>query len=852
MQDSKNSFALDQYVDRRPVPKRVRSGLSVDGSLTLEQAVDRQPVSRSLTPSLDGSKSVSFGSIEESGKPWSGRQSNEDAFEDEASDPSHESAEPLDPKNNPKMFAKRETRQILTLRVIVLMVLALATALVSFAISYNTRQGEEKQFASQFTDHAVKLMDAFRVDLTHTISAMDNLAVMYTSQALASQSTWPYTSLPEFEIQGASSSSLAKTELLAFLPMVTDRTRLNWESFSRQSSSWLQNAVQQQSSSSSSNIFSTSSRSSEGGRLLNRDAAENRLRQVQESVLNKQQPYNNTQQPISADVLTPTTLVATPFPASAASPAIKLSVPTRAPTVHTQYPFTPPDNPVMPVHANTTVASASAAPASSPPTSLSKSPSTNGTPKPIMNWTAFLSDNPASNPASAPAYSPVFTPTVDSVPLPVAGAPVQYSNGVSTSIYYLDPTSNKSVVQPFGEGPYFPIWQSIPVIPRLINYNLKRDPDFGVEIKETMDTLQVVIGKVVAAPNSADLLSPVISADAKLVDRGEPWSKLFLPVFDSFGTGHQLVGMLNGVVFWGDYFRGHLPYSHTGDIICVLDNTCGQQWSYRVNGRNATYLGQGDYHDHKYDYLEQYINMSTLLLEVDGSPFKTFSGIAVNSNYCPFTLRVYPTYDFEYNYLTWRPLIYTIAVVISFVVTSATFITYDYLVERRQKLVMEKAVQSSAVVSSLFPAVVRDRLFPDGAKGGATAASAKRRLKTFLDEGKEKDKKAVGSKPIADLFPYTTVMFADISGFTAWSSVREPAQVFVLLETIYSCFDKLVSCQQRVCRMRIFLLISFLMIYFSLSTQAKKRAVFKVETIGDCYVAVTGLPGASVLPPVFF
>jgi hypothetical protein len=48
-------------------------------------------------------------------------------------------------------------------------------------------------------------------------------------------------------------------------------------------------------------------------------------------------------------------------------------------------------------------------------------------------------------------------------------------------------------------------------------------------------------------------------------------------------------------------------------------------------------------------------------------------------------------------------------------------------------------------------------------------------------------------KPFADLFPNVTVMFADISGFTAWSSVREPAQVFTLLETIYSCFDKVAK-----------------------------------------------------------
>ena len=44
-------------------------------------------------------------------------------------------------------------------------------------------------------------------------------------------------------------------------------------------------------------------------------------------------------------------------------------------------------------------------------------------------------------------------------------------------------------------------------------------------------------------------------------------------------------------------------------------------------------------------------------------------------------------------------------------------------------------------------------------------------------------------------------------GFTAWSSMREPTQVLLLLETIYRAFDEI----------------------------AKRRKVFKVETIGDCY-----------------
>lgn len=102
----------------------------------------------------------------------------------------------------------------------------------------------------------------------------------------------------------------------------------------------------------------------------------------------------------------------------------------------------------------------------------------------------------------------------------------------------------------------------------------------------------------------------------------------------------------------------------------------------------------------------------------------------------------------------------------------------------------------------------------DGKHGTNPNLGPNHRLKTFLNGGNPNANESDGAQPIADLFPNCTVMFADIAGFTAWSSTREPAQVFVLLQALYQAFDIL----------------------------AKKRRVFKVETIGDSYVAVTGLP----------
>ena len=65
----------------------------------------------------------------------------------------------------------------------------------------------------------------------------------------------------------------------------------------------------------------------------------------------------------------------------------------------------------------------------------------------------------------------------------------------------------------------------------------------------------------------------------------------------------------------------------------------------------------------------------------------------------------------------------------------------------------------------------------------------------------------LGLEPIADSLSCATVMFADISGFTSWSSNRNPVDVFQLLELLFKEFD-----------------------IVGLHT-----GVFKVSIIGDCY-----------------
>ena len=259
---------------------------------------------------------------------------------------------------------------------------------------------------------------------------------------------------------------------------------------------------------------------------------------------------------------------------------------------------------------------------------------------------------------------------------------------------------------------------------------------------------------------------------------------------------------------WAHYFENILSESLRG-LYLVMNDSCGGEYTYIVNGAEVVPLGKGDLHPRDYADKKKTINFSDVETIADGTEF----GLPLNKKFCPISLDIYPSQAFEDSFSTNTPVVMTVAVAIVFAFTAFMFVVYDRLVERRQKIVMRKAAQTNAIVTSLFPENVRDRLMEQAAAkmDEKNFVSQNRRLKGYLNGGEDA---GMGDTPIADLFPHCTVMFADISGFTAWSSTRDPAQVFILLQSVYQAFDKI----------------------------AKRRKVFKVETIGDSYVAVTGLP----------
>ncbi|KAL3939096.1 MAG: hypothetical protein SGBAC_006119 [Bacillariaceae sp.] len=286
-------------------------------------------------------------------------------------------------------------------------------------------------------------------------------------------------------------------------------------------------------------------------------------------------------------------------------------------------------------------------------------------------------------------------------------------------------------------------------------------------------------------------------------------SQLVQPVFEdvfpeSRASERRVVGFVWVVMGWGNLFKNLLPQGANGTVL-VLESSCGFEASYEINGLGADFLGLIDAHDEKYNEMEISVPFFSFGAEQDGLP----DGICIDQ----MTIRLFPSDTLKEANSSTRPLLYTGIVALVILATVSVFFLYDLMVARRQRKVMKRVDTQHRLVSDMFPETFRDRLYKigDGSDNASDTVSigAEFGVSTSTHHGHNK-----ASRPIADLFLETTVIFIDIAGFTAWSSARKPTEVFVLLERLYSSFDKLCH----------------------------RYGVFKVETVGDCFVAVCGLP----------
>ena len=130
-----------------------------------------------------------------------------------------------------KTLAKRETKIVNVLRVLVLVLLLVTATLTSVGVYFYTSNEEAQMFESAYQANAQRIVESFHDAVERRMGAINSMATAITSHSLATKQTFPFVTIPDFEIRGSDLRVQADSSGIVWLPLVTDETREAWEEY---------------------------------------------------------------------------------------------------------------------------------------------------------------------------------------------------------------------------------------------------------------------------------------------------------------------------------------------------------------------------------------------------------------------------------------------------------------------------------------------------------------------------------------------------------------------------------------------------------------------------------------------
>jgi hypothetical protein len=146
-------------------------------------------------------------------------------------------------------IAKKDTTAACLMRVLVIALFIFMSVFVPIVIFLTARNNEQENFESEFDALATKVVDSFEFNVARKLGAIDSLDISITSYAVGTNSTFPFVTLPDFDLRAANTLALADTLSVAFVPLVTQANRAEWESYSVDNEAWITTALNRQTAS---------------------------------------------------------------------------------------------------------------------------------------------------------------------------------------------------------------------------------------------------------------------------------------------------------------------------------------------------------------------------------------------------------------------------------------------------------------------------------------------------------------------------------------------------------------------------------------------------------------------------
>jgi hypothetical protein len=144
------------------------------------------------------------------------------------------------------LVVKDKNNKVNLYRSIVIIILILVTIGAAISVYYYISQSEIYQFEQTFNADSQKVFESMGKTLERTFHAIDILSSTIVSTAYYTNQSWPFVMIPGFAIHAAKARSFSDGILIYFLPIVTSKERLEWESYSMENYDWVNETLQLQ------------------------------------------------------------------------------------------------------------------------------------------------------------------------------------------------------------------------------------------------------------------------------------------------------------------------------------------------------------------------------------------------------------------------------------------------------------------------------------------------------------------------------------------------------------------------------------------------------------------------------
>lgn len=219
-------------------------------------------------------------------------------------------------------------------------------------------------------------------------------------------------------------------------------------------------------------------------------------------------------------------------------------------------------------------------------------------------------------------------------------------NYTSQPITVRNATSNGYFVHS-GPGPYFPRWQSSPVLLKdRVNENTDYHRTKYVEQVERQGKV-VLSGFEYGREGTIRDENATIARWATLrsitvgyeeIYSGSAALSMFLPVYETFEDSAKVVAVVETFLNFRRLLLNVLPNNIRG-ITVVVENSCEGNFTYIVDGASGGDIGVGDLHETAFDKYKQTTYLKEAATVNDGTP----NGETISADPCYYQFHVFPS-----------------------------------------------------------------------------------------------------------------------------------------------------------------------------------------------------------------